>query len=146
MADGAAEPQPSMEEILAMIRRNITDDGRARVARVFGGRARQDIFDLTEAIDDAGNVIHIEPASSSGEGSPPEQAVDAAVAQGAAAAVRDMALPGGSGGRTLEDLVGDMLRPLLQAWLDANLPGLVERLVKAELTQRSLTERGLPGR
>ncbi len=35
--------------------------------------------------------------------------------------------------RTLEDLVKDMLRPMLKAWLDENLPGLVERLVKAEI-------------
>ncbi|MDK9696881.1 MAG: DUF2497 domain-containing protein [Siculibacillus sp.] len=35
--------------------------------------------------------------------------------------------------RTLEDLVQDMLRPMLKAWLDQNLPPMVERLVKAEI-------------
>jgi len=35
--------------------------------------------------------------------------------------------------RTLEDLVKEMLRPMLKSWLDDNLPGLVERLVKAEI-------------
>jgi uncharacterized protein len=35
--------------------------------------------------------------------------------------------------RTLEDLVREMLRPLLKSWLDDNLPGLVERLVRAEI-------------
>jgi uncharacterized protein len=35
--------------------------------------------------------------------------------------------------RTLEDLVGEMLRPMLKSWLDDNLPGLVERLVRAEI-------------
>jgi cell pole-organizing protein PopZ len=35
--------------------------------------------------------------------------------------------------RTLEDLVKDMLKPLLKAWLDDNLPPLVERLVRAEI-------------
>ena len=35
--------------------------------------------------------------------------------------------------RTLEDLVREMLRPLLQTWLDDNLPNLVERLVRAEI-------------
>src|SRR5262249_55409563 len=30
-------------------------------------------------------------------------------------------------GRTLEDLVKEMLRPLLKTWLDDNLPGMVER-------------------
>jgi cell pole-organizing protein PopZ len=40
-------------------------------------------------------------------------------------------------GRTLEDLVRDMLRPMLKSWLDDNLPGLVERLVRAEIERVS---------
>jgi cell pole-organizing protein PopZ len=40
-------------------------------------------------------------------------------------------------GRTLEDLVREMLRPLLKNWLDDNLPGLVERLVRAEIERVS---------
>ncbi|MGX7707663.1 PopZ family protein [Methylobacterium sp. Gmos1] len=35
--------------------------------------------------------------------------------------------------RTIEDLVQDMLRPMLKAWLDDNLPVMVERLVRAEI-------------
>jgi len=35
--------------------------------------------------------------------------------------------------RTLEDLVQDMLRPMLKAWLDQNLPCMVERMVRAEI-------------
>ncbi|WP_081739699.1 DUF2497 domain-containing protein [Methylobacterium sp. 10] len=35
--------------------------------------------------------------------------------------------------RTIEDMVQDMLRPMLQSWLDDNLPGMVERLVRAEI-------------
>jgi uncharacterized protein len=35
--------------------------------------------------------------------------------------------------RTLEDLVREMLRPMLKSWLDENLPGMVERLVRAEI-------------
>jgi cell pole-organizing protein PopZ len=35
--------------------------------------------------------------------------------------------------RTVEDLIEDMLRPMLRSWLDQNLPGLVERLVRAEI-------------
>jgi cell pole-organizing protein PopZ len=44
--------------------------------------------------------------------------------------------------RTLEDLVREMLRPMLKAWLDDNLPGMVERLVRAEIERVS---RGRPG-
>jgi cell pole-organizing protein PopZ len=39
--------------------------------------------------------------------------------------------------RTLDDLVKDMLRPMLKSWLDDNLPGLVERLVRAEIERVS---------
>lgn len=39
--------------------------------------------------------------------------------------------------RTLEDLVKEMLRPMLKAWLDDNLPALVERIVKAEIERVS---------
>ena len=43
--------------------------------------------------------------------------------------------------RTLEDLVKEMLRPMLKTWLDDNLPGLVERIVRAEIERVS---RGRP--
>jgi hypothetical protein len=39
--------------------------------------------------------------------------------------------------RTLDDLVREMLRPMLKAWLDDNLPNLVERLVRAEIERVS---------
>ena len=32
-----------------------------------------------------------------------------------------------------EGLAREMLRPMLKAWLDENLPALVERLVRAEI-------------
>jgi uncharacterized protein len=43
----------------------------------------------------------------------------------------------GQNARTLEDLVKEMLRPLLKVWLDDNLPGLVERIVRAEIERVS---------
>jgi cell pole-organizing protein PopZ len=47
----------------------------------------------------------------------------------------------GQNARTLEDLVKDMLRPMLKSWLDDNLPGLVERIVRMEIERVS---RGKP--
>lgn len=35
--------------------------------------------------------------------------------------------------RTLDDIVREMLRPMLKTWLDDNLPPLVERLVRQEI-------------
>jgi cell pole-organizing protein PopZ len=43
--------------------------------------------------------------------------------------------------RTLEDLVTEMLQPMLKSWLDENLPALVERLVQEEIQRVS---RGRP--
>jgi len=36
-------------------------------------------------------------------------------------------------GRTLEDLTKEILRPLIKQWLNDNLPGLIERLVRGEI-------------
>jgi hypothetical protein len=36
-------------------------------------------------------------------------------------------------GRTLEDLVSELIRPMLKTWLDDNLPNLAERLVREEI-------------
>ena len=55
---------------------------------------------------------------------------------------REGELPLGGVDRTLEDIVRDMLRPLLQAWLDENLAGMVERLVREEIA-RVVGEAGL---
>ena len=40
-----------------------------------------------------------------------------------------------SGETSLEGLVREMLRPMMAQWLDAHLPEIVERLVKAEIAR-----------
>lgn len=39
--------------------------------------------------------------------------------------------------RTLEDLLREMLQPVLKAWLDDNLRGMVDRLVRVEIDRIS---------
>ena len=39
----------------------------------------------------------------------------------------------GNGDKTLEQLVKDVLRPILKEWLDTNLPETVERIVREEV-------------
>jgi uncharacterized protein len=39
--------------------------------------------------------------------------------------------------QTLDNLVHQMLRPILKVWLDDNLPGMVERLVRTEIERIS---------
>jgi cell pole-organizing protein PopZ len=39
--------------------------------------------------------------------------------------------------RTLEEVVAETLQPMLKSWLDDNLPGLVERMVREEIERVS---------
>ena len=41
------------------------------------------------------------------------------------------------GSRSIEDVVREMLKPMLRGWLEDNLPSLVERLVRAEIERVS---------
>jgi uncharacterized protein len=45
------------------------------------------------------------------------------------------------GGRTVEELVTELIRPMLKTWLDDNLPALSERLVRAEVERVSRAQR-----
>ena len=67
----------------------------------------------------------------------PEAAQAAASSLGALA--RTLAQERGTavrtGGPTIEDLVREEIRPVLKQWLDAHLPPLVERLVRAEIAR-----------
>jgi cell pole-organizing protein PopZ len=44
---------------------------------------------------------------------------------------RNVLMP--AAGRTLEDVVRELLRPMMKAWLDENLPAIVEAQVAAEV-------------
>lgn len=65
-------------------------------------------------------------------------AVDAAVAS-AFKSLGDLVLPQQE--RTVEDLVKEILRPMLKEWLDQNLAGIVERAVRAEIERVTSTLR-----
>ena len=41
------------------------------------------------------------------------------------------------GGRTVEQLCAELIRPLLRDWLDQNLPTMVETMVQAEISRLS---------
>jgi cell pole-organizing protein PopZ len=176
--DGA---DPSMEEILASIRRILNDDETATTAEDATGSAAAE--DDVLVLDDSMMVLAAEASTPSapktiepetietvagglGEALPaaeppareleartsitqqeprdqteltdlvaPEAAAAAAVSVGGLmrALAAGRATQVYSGGPTLEDLVRSELRPLLKEWLDANLPPVVERLVRAEI-------------
>ena len=191
MTDTTAQ-EPTMEEILASIRRIISeDDAPAETAAaepepeanpVFSPEpveaaaepapepvdetpaveepaVEEDVLELTdvyeappaaEAIGDL-DVFTAEPEPAASPHSAP--AYDALVGESAAASaasafagfasslkkpepaptrapVSDMAFMSGA---TVEGMVAEMLKPMLKDWLDANLPGIVQTAVKAEV-------------
>ena len=130
---------PSMEDILASIRRILSED-EAPPADPAPAAA--------PVPHDQGGVLALDPAMIVSEPAPnaaphpvpqtlvaPEAADAAAAALGnlvrTLAAERNLAIR--SAGPSIEDIVREEIRPLLKAWLDAHLPELVERLVRAEI-------------
>ena len=135
-----------MDEILASIRRIISEDPAPedRVPEQAAGRlshAQSDAPPMIEAVEKPvhGETMN-EPLSSAEEplvgaaaASASASAFEtlAATAQDVAAAHPPIPLP--EPGRTLEDLTSDLLRPLLKAWLDENLPDIVRDRVDEEV-------------
>jgi cell pole-organizing protein PopZ len=113
--------------------------------------ATDDVLELTEAmqaepafrkIDGAQDVVfgEDEPAPAPRAAPPrPVASPPEAILSPATAAAVDSAFSALAqtvlvqNAKTLEDLVKEMLRPMLQHWLDNNLPTLVERLVRQEI-------------
>ena len=94
----------------------------------------------------------LEAAASAAE-PPPRPAGERIISDAAATAFAQLAaiqrerrraeeFPMGVQARTLEDLIRELLRPMLQGWLDQKLPEIIERLVRAELA-RALSEAGV---
>lgn len=164
VTDANSTSEPSMEEILASIRRIIADEKEPAaegVEPVDGGEAKEDVLELTQMVQDDGSVVDVAAPEPAVEipSPPPAMAAparasvdeDKLLSDGAASAAvsslaslattvqieRRSALHGhtplGNTGRTLEDMVVELMRPMLKAWLDENLPGIVDRVVQREV-------------
>ncbi|MGH6717973.1 MAG: DUF2497 domain-containing protein [Alphaproteobacteria bacterium] len=174
MAVTKSDPEPSMEEILASIRRIISEEGGDEPAADSVGEAKvngEDVFELTDVVvDGAGGPAAPSSATAAPEAAPEPQDDPADEPAAAAptvvesferlvtgvAAVQTSSqftslaraaapdpLKGLRGGRPVEDICIDLLKPMLKEWLDANLPGIVERIVEREiryLSRRTETE------
>ena len=117
----AGEDAPSMDAILASIKRIIAeeaDTGPTQPLRRVGTPAA-DVLELTDEAGDGDGLV-----------SP----VAAETSRARLDALSAMVVTGNPQGTdTLEGLVRDMLRPMLAEWLDAKLPAMVERLVAVEI-------------
>jgi cell pole-organizing protein PopZ len=176
--DANTASEPSMEEILASIRKIIADEEPAAPAPapepVAEDAKGEDVLELTQLVEEDGSVTDLKPQEEAAPEpvvAPPEPepvpvptpapqpsvappVVEpnivseraATAAHSSLAALANMVqmermaaslppngTPIGNGARTLEDMVRDLMKPMLKDWLDANLPAIVERLVQKEI-------------
>ncbi len=133
---GDIQQDPSMEDILASIKRVIAEDGRAAAARAPRRTPRFDAPEPAEAEPE--DVLELEDPVAEGEGLlSPDAAAASRQRLAALTALRDRAEPvaTAAGEGALEAVVRDMLRPMLKEWLDQHLPELVEELVTREISR-----------
>jgi cell pole-organizing protein PopZ len=156
-----ATPPPPKPAAPAPAATNSQDEIDAMLAELDGPKAAPkappaaDVFDLTEAMATppppapapAPNFRTIDGTSDVVFSNKPLPPIDRGLISNETVAAVDSAFNTlahtiiGQNARTLEDLVREMLRPMLKSWLDDNLPGLVERIVRAEIERVS---RGRP--
>jgi cell pole-organizing protein PopZ len=169
-----AAPEPTMEEILASIRRIISEDdappGEAEAAEPEAVAAiaepepepepeppAEDVLELTQRVEPPAETVGDLDVYTKAEPEPvpeptpevvavaagddDEELVGESTAFAAASAFGNLtaSIPMPVPGRTLEDLTRELLRPLLKAWLDENLPRIVEAKVAEEVERISRT-------
>jgi cell pole-organizing protein PopZ len=135
---GDIQQDPSMEEILASIKRVIREDARpAPQARAPRRNGRTDAAPPAPPPEE--DVLELDdPMESADEDGLISDDVAAASRQSLAAltAMRTAPpTPPAADGGALETAVRDMLRPMLKDWLEEHLPQIVEELVTREITR-----------
>ncbi|QRM55354.1 PopZ family protein [Sinorhizobium sp. BG8] len=79
-------------------------------------------------------IVHAEPEQVSSSPREPQALISPAVGERVAQSFGTLAQAIDSGPRrSFDEIAEEMLRPMLQEWLDDNLPTLVERLVREEI-------------
>ena len=143
-----------MEEILASIRRIISEDGDEAEGgdKPAGADDEDDVLELTEVVPDEPQAAAEEPEEEPAIVEEPvaeepaivadddsEAIISEAPAAQAAGSIADLMARVqsdtrlGDADKTIEQIVKELLRPLLKEWLDANLPDMVERIVRDEI-------------
>lgn len=177
--DGKNQAEPTMEEILASIRRIIADEKDPNAAPEEKPAGTEDVLELTQMVQEDGSVVDLAatpptqeepvappPSAPPSPPTPPSQPQETSVesaptpvvsgddllsekaATSAASSLATLAstvqiermaagvpplTPLGNGGRTLESMVLEIMKPMIKDWLDQNLPATVEKLVQKEI-------------
>jgi cell pole-organizing protein PopZ len=132
---GEIQQDPSMEEILASIKRVIAEDVREAAPRAASTTARparriaraepaseEDVLELDDPVTDGPGLVSEDAAAASRE----RLASLSALRQRTEAPAENGAL---------EAVIREMLRPMLKEWLDQHLPEIVEELVSREVAR-----------
>ena len=132
-------PEPSMEDILASIKKVIAEEKELRTA------ARPSDSDVDELPEedrrggDSDDVLELnEPLAPSSDLGPPLVADHVAgQSRHALEHLQTVAatIPAAAPANPLEEIVREMLRPMLKQWLDEHLPQMVEEHVKREISR-----------
>lgn len=129
--------KPAGDDDVLELTQALNEDGSVRHLAPIGGSAGREAIDAPrpELRVDPLPEPHSEPTLGPLMSDVSSYAAAASFAHLAAAPPRPAAAQAAPrlGDLTLEESVQQLLRPLLQAWLDKNLPDIVERLVKAEI-------------
>jgi cell pole-organizing protein PopZ len=176
MAEQSAH-EPTMEEILASIRRIISEDDAPEAAAAqavaepeaededdafaaasepeadveeASADSEDDVLELTETYEapesvSIGDIDAYTPPATPEPKPAPRPVASAPSSAGGLVSERTESIAASSFGtltsnllvphsdRTLEDVAKELLRPLLQSWLDQHLPGIVEEQVRLEV-------------
>ena len=137
--------EASVEEILESIKKVIARDNRVGALEERRRRETQGVVEPASD-DEADEVLelgqdHLVEEDEAGDEQPLIADSVRESMQANLAALAMLAEPGvppqivRSGETSLEGLVREMLRPMLAQWLDTHLPGMVETMVKAEISR-----------
>jgi hypothetical protein len=139
--------EPSMEDILASIKKVIAEEKELRsTVQVAASKvpesepeepAEPEVLELDQPVVEDMHLPQVDlgPPLVSDDAAEASRARLAALQEAAAAAPPPPAV------NPLEQMVRDMLRPMLKDWLDQNLPGIVDEHVKREIGR--ITGQGL---
>jgi uncharacterized protein len=125
--------EPSMEDILASIKKVIAEEKELRSAVDSAEESR------VEQSEDEENVLELDqPIEPEIEPGPP--LLDESAAQSTRHSLEELssvasAAPPGPAVNPLEDMVREMLRPILKEWLDEHLPTIVNEHVRREISR-----------
>jgi hypothetical protein len=129
--------EPSMEDILASIKRVIAEEKGLRAAVPSASSENpgeeEDVLELDETME-AEEATEEAPL----ELGPPlldEQAADSSRNKLEELSHVAATAPPVPQGNPLEDMLREMLRPVLKQWLDENLPRIVDEHVKREISR-----------